>query len=264
MAYRCLFMDNGIYTAQDVNDALSNLVSEGVSGYPFGNDAVTGLNEAIEGIADSGTQYKGTSCLLVKSGEEYRISEGAAILKDGSQIIFDSEGYVVEHQSGIYEYVYLERDVLHNTVNVVVSSERGGVNTVPIAEIKTDGTVLDRRQFAKAKVSLLAEPKNIGVIKRIQIEVSGNSSYLYDVGFNGWKYIIFRYGESIVGANVVAIELNDNEFTAIFPQNNSSSSSGHIYEGSVHVYRRGPVLEFQNTNSNQWSSTGYDVEVEFR
>ena len=261
MAYRCLFMDNGIYTAQDVNDALSNIVSEGVSGYPFGSDAVAGLNTAIAGITSGGTQFKGTSCLLVHNGGTYKISEGSCFMADGSQIIFDSDGYVIEHQNGVYEYVYLERDVLHNTVNVVVSSQSGGVNTIPIAEINTDGTVIDRRSFAKSKVSLLAEPQNIGIIKRIvhaSLDV-GNTSFDVELGFNGWKYMIYTVSPSRTGRTLEIIKLEDGDIVSTFPINNTD---GEFAYGTT-VTRNGSVLHFEYTATHGLSSA-FNVEIELR
>ena len=86
MAYKCLFMDNDVYTAQDVNDAISNIASGGICGYPFGNSALSDLNAAIAELANGGTDYKGTSCLLVNDGGTYKISEGTCIMNDGSQM----------------------------------------------------------------------------------------------------------------------------------------------------------------------------------
>ena len=63
MAYKCLFMDNGVYTAQDVNDAFSNIISGGVSGYPLGLNAVADLNGAIAELVSGGVNYHGTDCL---------------------------------------------------------------------------------------------------------------------------------------------------------------------------------------------------------
>lgn len=261
MGYKCLFMDNGIYTAQDVNGAIGNMISDGISGYPFGGDALSDLNAAVAELVNGGTQYKGASCLVVNIGGTYKISEGACFMNDGSQIIFDEDGYEIEHQSGVYEYVYLERDVLHNTVNVVVSGESGGENTIPLAEIKADGSVLDRRRFAKSKIALAAEPENISVTLRMQFTVPGRSSYMYDVGFNGWKYVIVRYGENL--QYIAVIELNDNDMTAIFPQGNTADGSGGLYphQPGLTVTRRGSVLEIENSIT---AEAIFNVEVEVR
>lgn len=257
MAYRCLFMDNGVYTAQDVNDALSNIVSAGISGYPFGSNAVAGLNEAIAGIANSGTQFKGTNCLLVNNNGTYKISEGSCFMADGSQIVFDSDGYVIEHQNGVYEYVYFERDVLHNTINVVVSDHSGGADTVPIAEIDTIGAVIDRRRFSKAKVSLFAEPQNIEIAKRITIPVV--TSQDVETGFNGWKYIIYRDSSGPMFRKEFCIKLEDGGSidAGVFPISNNGR-----YAHSTVVTRHGSVLHFEHVGTS--SHDEIDVEIELR
>jgi hypothetical protein len=265
MAYRCLFMDNDVYTAQDVNDAISNITSGGICGYPLGNGAMTDLNAAIAELANGGVNYKGTDCLVVNNGGTYKVSAGACIMNDGTQIIFDSDGYEITHAPGEYEYVYLERDVLHNRINVVVSEEAGGEDTIPLAEIKENGTIIDRRSFATAKISLAAEPKNISITTRLQFTVAWHGNYSYDLGFNGWKYIIIKtrrpdpFNED---AGKVFLELNDNETTFFFPYNNiaATGSSVYNYDTDVGVTRRGSVLEFQNSGND----TAYDVEIEVR
>ena len=97
MAYKCLFMDDDIYTAQDVNDALSNIVSGGICGYPFSANALADLNTAVAELVNGGINYKGTDCLLVNAGGIYKISEGVCIMNDGTQIVFDVDGYEITH-----------------------------------------------------------------------------------------------------------------------------------------------------------------------
>lgn len=255
MGYKCLFMDNGIYSAQDVNDAIGNIVSGGVTGYPFGNDALSDLNSAIEELINGGTEYKGTSCLVVNDSGTYKISAGACFMNDGSQIVFDEDGYEITHEAGEYEYVYLERDVLNNSINVVVSGESGGQDTIPLAEITAGGSILDRRRFAKAGVSLSAEPQNIGITKHIS---NGGVSFDVDIGFNGWRYIIYKLTNSRGYPNMGCLELLDGSSTTRFPIRNTDG----YYDGRVTVTRNGSVLHFENSNIPP--STVYDIDIEVR
>ena len=138
-------------------------------------------------------------------------------MNDGSQIIFDLDGYEITPKIGVKQYVYLERDVLHNTINVVVADESGGQDTIPLAEIEENGNIRDRRRFASANIALSAEPKNIGITKHISRDSLGaGASFDVDIGFNGWEYIIFETGSSWG-----CIKLTDGSSTSSFPTKNT-------------------------------------------
>ena len=252
MGYKCLFMDNDIYTAQDVNDTISNIISGGISNYPIGSNAISDLNSAIAELTQQGVQFMGTSCLVVNDGGTYKISEGACFMNDGSQIAFDEDGYEITHTPNRYEYVYLERDVLHNTINVVVSEESGGVDTVPIAEITANGAVLDRRRFAKAKISLTAEPQNIGITKHIEHQ---GGAFNVDIGFDGWKYIVFNLTNSRGYSDMGCLELPDGSSTRRFPTRNTDG----YYDSRTVVTRNGSVLHFEGT-----TPIALDIDIEVR
>ena len=256
MGYKCLFMDDSIYTAQDVNDAISGIISGGVSNYPLGTDAISDLNSAIAQMIGGGVQFMDTSCLVVNDGGTYKISAGACFMNDGSQIVFDEDGYGINHTPNKYEYVYLERDVLHNRINVVVSEESGNEGTVPLAEIKQDGTILDRRRFAKAKISLTAEPQNIGVTKHISSV--DTRAFDVDMGFNGWRYIIYDLTNSREYADMGCLELSDGSTTRCFPMRNTDG----YYDSRVIVTRNGSILHFEDTNIPP--SAAFDIDIEVR
>lgn len=252
MAYKCLFLDNDVYTAQDVNDAISNVCADGISGYPFGESALSGLNTAIAELAAQGVSYKGTSCLLVKVGTTYKISQGSAFMYDGTQIIFDSDGYEITPQTGVKQYVYLERDILHNTINVVVSQTAGGQDTVPVAEIAANGAITDRRRFASAKVGIAAEPANISVTAHITGTVQPNQSVSVDVGFNGWKYAITQ-----IAAGRQCYKIEDGETISGF----SGTPSDTRVDYSLSVTRNGSVLTIQNSSI---STINMNIDYELR
>ena len=258
MAYRCLFMDNGVYNAQDVNDAISNIVLGGVSGYPFGSTAISDLNTAIAELANGGTNYKGTSCLVVNDDGTYKISEGTCIMNDGSQIIFDSDGYEINTELGVKQYVYLERDVLHNTINVVVSQQQGGQDTIPLAEIEENGNITDRRRFASSKISLSAEPNNISITRHIVHEqLYPRETFDFDIGFNGWKYLfceVIEYSQR----KMYAIKMLDGD-EGIIPYRTASEYA----DGVVRATRHGSVLHFENV-TDRYTSKAYDIEIEVR
>ena len=145
---------------------------------------------------------------------------------------------------------------MHNTINVVVADQSGGQDTIPLAEIAANGDITDRRCFASAKLSLSAEPKNIGITKHISSggsTMSSGYSFDVDIGFNGWEYIIFA-----VGSSWGCINLTDGSSTHEFPTRNSD---GHTDSRNL-VTRNGSVLHFENIADR--NSSGIDVEIEVR
>lgn len=151
MAYKCSFLDNETYSAQDVNDIFARITSGGVTfadtGYTIGD-----LNSATSETVTEGVTRDANSCKVIKDGDTYKISKGACFMNDGSAIIFDDMGQEIEIISGIINYVYLERNVMENTIDITVSATAGGEDSIPLAEINEEGTVFDRRKYSKAKV----------------------------------------------------------------------------------------------------------------
>lgn len=153
MAYKCSFLDNQMYSAQDVNDIFARITSGGVvftdTGYTFGD-----LNAAQSGVTYGGVTRDINSCRVIKSGNTYKISKGACFMNDGSAIIFDSDGQEIEITSGVLNYVYLKRRTDINSIEIVVSVAQGDEDCIPLAEIDEKGEIFDRRKYARAKIDL--------------------------------------------------------------------------------------------------------------
>ena len=141
MAYKCSFLDNQTYIAQDVNDIFARITSGGViftdTGYTLGD-----LNAVQSGVTSGGVTRDTNSCKVVKNGNTYKISKGACFMNDGSAIIFDEDGQEIEITPNMENYVYLKRNVMANTINVVVSDAEGDEDTIPLAKIAENGTIL--------------------------------------------------------------------------------------------------------------------------
>ena len=153
MAYKCSFMDNESYTAQDVNDIFARITFGGVlfadTGYTLGD-----LNSAVNGVATQGVTKDVDSCRVVNTGGVYKISKGACIMNDGSAIMFDENGYEINIVEEQYNYVYLRLNGVGNTIDVVVSTYPGDEESIPLAEIDEKGLIHDRRVYARAKVEV--------------------------------------------------------------------------------------------------------------
>lgn len=195
MAYKCSFLDSEIYIAQDVNDIFARITSGGVvftdTGYTFGD-----LNEAQSNTVSGGVTRDINSCLVIKSGDTYKISKGACFMNDGSAITFDEDGQEIQIIPGVVNYVYLMRNIVQNAIEIVVSQEIWDEDSIPLAEINENGIVYDRRKYAKAKVDLAT----CGKIKNFTVEFKGITSttsetVTVDLEDGAFSYVILWGGK---------------------------------------------------------------------
>lgn len=208
MAYKCSFLDNETYVAQDVNDIFARITSGGVvftdTGYTFGD-----LNGAQSEVTGSGVTRDTNSCKVVKNGDTYKISKGACFMNDGSAIIFDEEGQEIEITPNVVNYVYLMRNVVANTIDIVVSEIAGDEDSIPLAEIGEKGEIFDRRKYSRAKVDLSSggNLKNFTAnFKQCSSNISETATvYLPDGAFS---YLIIWSGEMVYGSTAQKREAN--------------------------------------------------------
>lgn len=197
MAYKCSFLDNETYSAQDVNDIFARITSGGVifsdTGYTLGD-----LNTVQSNIADGGVVRDTNSCKVLKDGNKYKISKGACFMNDGSAIIFDDDGYEIEITDDVLNYVYLKRNVVANTIDVVVSESAGDADSIPLAEINYRGEISDRRKYARAKVDLAVSDKIRNFTVYIPACTSSSSETIpVDMGDNDYSYAIMWDGKMV-------------------------------------------------------------------
>ena len=197
MAYKCSFLDNETYIAQDVNDIFARITLGGVvftdTGYTFGD-----LNNAQSETVTGGVTRDTNSCRVIKSGDTYKISKGACFMNDGSAIIFDEDGQELEITDGVVNYVYLMRNAVANSIDIVVSEFAGDDDAIPLAEIDDNGVVYDRRKYAKAKVDL-ATGSNIRnfTVNFENCLSNASETVTIDVGDGAFSYVTVWGGEMV-------------------------------------------------------------------
>ena len=199
MAYKCSFLDNEAYTAQDVNDIFARITFGGVlfadTGYTLGD-----LNTAAAGVTTEGITRDPDSCRVVKENDRYKISKGACIMNDGSAIIFDANGQEIDVVEGQHNYVYLMRNSVENTIDVIVSTHPGEAESIPLAEIDEKGRVRDRRVYARAKVDVGSQGflRNF-TVNFTQCTSAKSETVTVDFGDGAFSYIIMWDGVRVSG-----------------------------------------------------------------
>lgn len=210
MAYKCSFLDEQVYTAQDVNDIFARMSFGGVVFTDTGN-TLSDLNTAVEAAVTQGVTRDTDSCKVYKENGVYKISKGACFMNDGSSIIFDENGAELEIIPDVKNYVYLMRDFVRNTISIVVSEEAGDEDTVPLAEIDRKGDIRDRRKYARAKVDLGAGCALRNFTVNLWSQYALSETATVDLGDGNFTRLIYWEGTADSGSKAtprVAVSKN--------------------------------------------------------
>ena len=256
MAYKCSFLDNETYIAQDVNDIFARITSGGVvfadTGYTIGD-----LNNTQAMIATEGVVRDTNSCKVVKTDGAYKVSKGACFMNDGSAIIFDDAGYELEVEDGVLNYVYILRNNAANSIEVVVSKYPGDENSIPLAEIDRYGCVYDRRKYAKSKLDLTtyASTRKF-TVNFIKCKPTTSDTVTVDMGDGAFSYLIVWDGERTYNNSRETryasaknlIELQDGEFVTL-----SIGMREGQYDERLYCKKDGQYLHFYLTNPYPWA-----------
>lgn len=167
MSYTFTFMDNATYGASDVNAALAQLVTSGIAdpftdGVPYN---ASKLNEIVHGMALPGVVPETDTtckCTIDTDAKTVHIAAGTAFFNDGSRITFDIEGETLPYTEGVKQYVYLLAAPEENRNYPVCSAAEPSGDYVMLAEISADGTLTDKRTYAKGKVPGYQSDYNMG------------------------------------------------------------------------------------------------------
>ncbi len=160
MSYSFSFVPNNVYGAQDINEITKRLVTSGVEdifedGVPYNFSHINTISKNISTmgvIPEENTSLKVTNNGKVNDEYTVTIAEGTAFFEDGSTITIYDGGETLAYTYGQKNYVYLHRDLnLNRNMPKVTLTEPEG-DYVPLAEIAEDGTVTDKRVFAKGKL----------------------------------------------------------------------------------------------------------------
>ena len=253
MAYKCSFLDNETYIAQDVNDIFARITSGGVvftdTGYTFGD-----LNATQNGITGGGVTRDTNSCKVVKNGDTYKISKGACFMNDGSAIIFDNEGQEIEITPGVLNYVYLRRNVVANTIDIVVSENAGDGDSIPLAEVGQNGEVVDRRQYSRAKVDLAVG----GSVKNFtcnftQCAANKSETVTIDLADGAFTHVVVWDGKMVHGTinqnreasgrNLIALKEGEEVYSVIGRFDGDETELAYFKKNGqkLHIYLIRPV-----------------------
>lgn len=149
-------LDNQVITADILNDIAIDLGHTSFNGFgeeKFGADE---LNAITGDIVSAGILSSYNKCKPVIQENKVYIDTGIIVFNNGAKKkITDGGVYVALINNS---YIYASNDTVTNTCSIIVSqTEPADGDFVNIASIGEDGTLVDRRMIAKAKVELPTE-----------------------------------------------------------------------------------------------------------
>ena len=165
MPTKSRFKPNNKYGVEDINDTIAILAGD--SGVVF----TTG-NSILGQVTDAGVSYKdGRLEIKLKQKQSnplnqyvnlYNLSDGLAIMADGSQfIVYGGSGVDFEVSTQTEKYVYIQNSTVANENVLTISDVELTGDVLLLAIIKTDGSVEDKRVFARSKVEKIGNPSPI-------------------------------------------------------------------------------------------------------
>lgn len=265
MSYEVTFTDNAEVTLENMNDIAKDLGDTEFSEFSTNKFGVDTLNSITSDLVSAGILRTETNsnmgCTPIIDGTNVIIGTGVIVFDTGAKLrITEAETFVKANST----YIYAKNDHITGIASIVMSetAPTSQMDAVLLCKIDNNGNLVDLRSSAVSKLSPSADFENVGVTKHINIEIGPKSNVTVDVGFNGWKYVIFRSGESLQYINI--IELNDGENTGYFPQRNLGKPSYFQYyvASGIVVTRIGSILSFYNNYDT--AQVEIDVEIEVR
>ena len=162
MAFTYSFVDNEIYGTDDINDITKSLTGAGVA--PFvSKDSynVSDLNNVTSALVGEGVQLDGCLCSVVDAGTSERhieIAQGIVFFESGVRMTVDEEGYILPIEPNTDGYIYAQYSPSLQKADIVFSRELPtDGECVPLVKVLADGTLLDKRTFARSKIATLGE-----------------------------------------------------------------------------------------------------------
>ena len=195
MGYTFSFVDDAVYSAQDVNNITKRLVTSGVEdsfedGVAYNANRLNVLNKTVatEGVVpESNATLK-----VVAYGEgQIKIQSGTAFMESGATFTVDDEGVILDYSTTEDSYVYIEDNESLAQIRPVVSTELPtGYSYVLLALVSYAGVITDKRTFAKGK--LPGYMSDFNTPTRTTVNISGEGTYTIDIGRSVFNSVMLK------------------------------------------------------------------------
>ena len=253
-------LDNEVITAEILNEISTDLGYSELKftdNEKFGNDK---LNLITGDLVSSGILNILNKCECTVSDGKIKVDTGVIVFSDGAKKRI-TEANEFEILTGGINYIYAKNDTSTGKIYLVNSLEEPTDDFVLLA-IYSDGSITDRRAFAKAKVELPTEGNSyckkisttsVPTTKTIMVNLSvANASKIFIRTYYGGDYKLvcfntetwsvgeyFRIGNTSGSINYVTTRYVSNENDVITFEidfDRAHFYDGYVYESEFYVY----------------------------
>lgn len=195
MGYKCSFIDNEVYGADDVSEVFSKIIAGGVVVECDSENVIGTLNSLTGEVITEGTRSYSDLAVTMSDGI-ITIGEGTGFFESGVSVTVDSDGVVLDKGERTTGYVSILYDAdLNRVLPQITDSEPSG-DVLILAHFDGE-TVTDLRSYARSKLSInSANVYHDFTINIVQFSNFGQpypgSMATYKMPHTGFKYLILR------------------------------------------------------------------------
>lgn len=208
MGYKCSFIDNEVYGADDVSEAFSNILSGGVVVECDSENVIGTLNSLTGEIITEGTRSYTDLQVSVADGMA-KIGEGTGFFESGVSVTVDADGVILDTKGRASGYVSILYDPDLNCVLPQITDAVPEGDVLLLARFDGD-EVTDLRSYARSKLSINSANtyhdfsisikwfRNLG-------QVCEENTATYRMPHTGFRYLLLRK----VTCDVLPLGLHD-------------------------------------------------------
>ncbi|MBS7297523.1 MAG: hypothetical protein KIG65_00420 [Eubacteriales bacterium] len=197
MSYKCSFLDNEVYGAEDVSGAFSKLISGGVLLYPETDTVAQSMNELNSEVVSGGVAaYDNLDVHITETGAI--VEKGVAFFESGVCVEVDSDGAAIDFEDGKSVYIYFAYYPELNSVVLKATEELPEGDIVALAHINNEKIITDMRSYATAKVAInTANTYHDFTVHHTKwssniTNVMEGSRTVYKIPHNGFRYLLLK------------------------------------------------------------------------
>ncbi len=258
-------MSSGIFynqsvTANDLNEIASDLGAASFNGFGTEKFGAAELNNITKDLVGKGYLNVKNKCKPTVSADgKLTIQSGIIVFSDGAKKVFDEpRTYSFDARGRV---IYFKHDIANGMITInYQTSYPANDDYVPLCEVTSDGTLIDKRVFSVAKVNLGAVERNKTADMEITLNIDNNKSPCGSItlDFTGYNGILMRAMKNGDSWETPSHRDKDDIFVTI-PTSGISTESLSISHTVVRFERTATGLNYYGSTS--WSSGYNDLRL---